>query len=155
MARVAEPLRAMGAEVETSAAGTAPLRVEGRRLLRPVEWTARVPSAQVKSAILLAALSADGPTTLREATPTRDHTERMLRICGVDVSTDGGSVPLTPGALAPFGYRVPGDRGAGDPGGGGDRRGRCRRAACQGVRPDRRGCCRAARIRGAERSDAG
>jgi 3-phosphoshikimate 1-carboxyvinyltransferase len=109
MARVAEPLRAMGAEVETSAAGTAPLRVEGRRFLHSVEWTARVPSAQVKSAILLAALSADGPTTLHETAPTRDHTERMLRMCGVDVSSDSGSITLTPGALAPFGYRVPGD----------------------------------------------
>jgi 3-phosphoshikimate 1-carboxyvinyltransferase len=110
MARVAEPLRAMGAVVETSPTGTAPLRVEGRRVLRSIEWTPQVPSAQVKSAILLAALSADGPTTIHEAAPTRDHTERLLRMCGVDVSSDsGGSIRLTPGEVAPFGYRVPGD----------------------------------------------
>ena len=110
MARVAEPLRAMGATVETSAAGTAPLHVEGQRDLRSIDWTPQVPSAQVKSAILLAALSAEGPTTIHEAAPTRDHTEQLLRMCGVDVRSDGrGSITLTPGEVAPFGYRVPGD----------------------------------------------
>ncbi|HEX6539502.1 MAG TPA: 3-phosphoshikimate 1-carboxyvinyltransferase [Candidatus Dormibacteraeota bacterium] len=109
MARVAEPLRAMGAEVRISPQGTAPLSVHGHRPLHSVEWSSPVASAQVKSAILLAGLSADGETTVVEPRPTRDHTERMLRMCGVDVAGDGARVVLTPGALRPFGMRVPGD----------------------------------------------
>jgi 3-phosphoshikimate 1-carboxyvinyltransferase len=64
-----------------------PLTVIGRRSLRAVDRWTPVPSAQVKSAILLAALRADGRTTVREAVATRDHTERMLRARGVDVRT--------------------------------------------------------------------
>src|SRR5439155_1317427 len=65
-----------------------PLTVVGRRPLRAVDrWTA-VPSAQVKSAILLAGLRADGPTTVREGVATRDHTERMLRARGIAVRTE-------------------------------------------------------------------
>jgi 3-phosphoshikimate 1-carboxyvinyltransferase len=63
----------------------------------------------VKSAILLAGLSADGPTTVIEPLPTRDHTERMLRMCGVDVAADGAAVTVHPGQLDPFGLRIPGD----------------------------------------------
>ena len=109
MRRIAEPLRAMGADVQTSPGGTAPLAVTGHRPLRAIEWTLPVASAQVKSAILLAALSADGVTTVVEPQPTRDHTERLLRMCGVAVRTEGTRVSVTPGPLAPFGLRVPGD----------------------------------------------
>ena len=109
MRRVAEPLRAMGASVATAPAGTAPLTVAGRCPLTPITWTSPVASAQVKSAILLAALSAEGATTVVEPHPTRDHTERMLRMCGVDVRGDGARVTLTPSVPAPFGMRVPGD----------------------------------------------
>ncbi len=109
MQRVAEPLRAMGAVVEASPQGTAPLRVRGRRALEGVTWRSPVASAQVKSAILLAGLSADRPTTVIEPLPTRDHTERMLRMCGVDVVSNGVEVTLRPGPLEPFGLRVPGD----------------------------------------------
>jgi 3-phosphoshikimate 1-carboxyvinyltransferase len=110
MARVADPLEAMGAAVQTAPQGTAPLAVRGRRELRAIHWETGVASAQVKSAILLAALSADGPTTVVEPRPTRDHTERLLRHCGVSVQADDtGGVTLTPGAVAPFGVRVPGD----------------------------------------------
>jgi 3-phosphoshikimate 1-carboxyvinyltransferase len=65
-----------------------PLTVIGRHPLRSIDYTTPVPSAQVKSAILLAALRADGRTTVREAVATRDHTERMLRARGVDVQTE-------------------------------------------------------------------
>ncbi|MFN2569286.1 MAG: 3-phosphoshikimate 1-carboxyvinyltransferase [Candidatus Dormibacteria bacterium] len=110
MGRVADPLRAMGAIVETTQ-GTAPLTVEGRPPLRGMEHVMTVPSAQVKSAILLAALNGDGPTTVVEAAPTRDHTERMLRLCGIEVATtDGGHrVCVEPGRLGAFSLRVPGD----------------------------------------------
>ena len=108
MERVAEPLRAMGAEV-TSSGGVAPLQVTGHRRLRGIEYTMPVASAQVKSSILLAALSADSPVAVIEPAPTRDHTERMLRMCGADVVADGSRVVLTPGELDPFGLRIPGD----------------------------------------------
>jgi 3-phosphoshikimate 1-carboxyvinyltransferase len=109
MRRVAEPLEAMGAEVTTADGGTAPLQVRGHRPLQAVAWRPEVASAQVKSAILLAGLSAGGDTVVVEPLPTRDHTERLLRMCGVNVSTDGPRVTLTPGELQPFGLRVPGD----------------------------------------------
>ncbi|MBV9099890.1 MAG: 3-phosphoshikimate 1-carboxyvinyltransferase [Candidatus Dormibacteraeota bacterium] len=109
MRRVAAPLTAMGATVRVSPDGTAPLHVEGRSSLRAVDWTPETPSAQVKSLVLLAALSADGVSTVRERIATRDHTERLLRRCGVSVRTDGDVVSITPGAVAPFGMRVPGD----------------------------------------------
>ena len=109
MRRVAEPLRAMGADVSTTDGGTAPLQVRGHRPLHAVEWRPEVASAQVKSAILLAGLNADGDTTVDEPLPTRDHTERLLRMCGLSVNIDGLRVTLTPGELQPFGFRVPGD----------------------------------------------
>jgi 3-phosphoshikimate 1-carboxyvinyltransferase len=109
MARIAEPLRAMGADVEVTHDGTAPLQVRGHRPLLGVTWRTPVASAQVKSAILLAALSAGAPTTVIEPLPTRDHTERMLRMCGIDVDADGSGVTVHPGEVHPFGFRVPGD----------------------------------------------
>jgi 3-phosphoshikimate 1-carboxyvinyltransferase len=109
MMRVVEPLRAMGAELEPSPQGTAPLRVRGSRSLEALTWRPAIASAQAKSAILLAGLSADGPTTVVEPVPTRDHTERMLRMCGLDVVASGLEVTVHPGPLEPFGLRVPGD----------------------------------------------
>ncbi|MFN2581774.1 MAG: 3-phosphoshikimate 1-carboxyvinyltransferase [Candidatus Dormibacteria bacterium] len=108
MERVAEPLRTMGADVRTSN-GSAPLVLQGASELRPVNWMLDVASAQVKSAILLAALSADGETSVTEPAPTRDHTERLLRACGVDVRTEATRVCVTPHDVQPFGVRVPGD----------------------------------------------
>jgi 3-phosphoshikimate 1-carboxyvinyltransferase len=100
----------MGASVHAAAGGTPPLEVHGRRRLKAITWEMSVASAQVKSAILLAALSGDGPTTVVEPRPTRDHTERLLRLCGVGVRADDvGAITLTPGPVAPFGLRVPGD----------------------------------------------
>ncbi|MEA2519253.1 MAG: 3-phosphoshikimate 1-carboxyvinyltransferase [Chloroflexota bacterium] len=89
VARIIEPLRAMGATLHGDSDDSfPPLTVIGRHPLRAVDrWTA-VPSAQVKSAILLAALGADGRTTVRETVATRDHTERMLRARGIGVLTE-------------------------------------------------------------------
>lgn len=109
MRRVADPLEAMGAEVTTADGGTAPLQVRGRRPLHAVHWRPAAASAQVKSAILLAGLSADRDTVVDEPLPTRDHTERLLRMCGVSVAVDGLRVTVSPGDPQPFGLRVPGD----------------------------------------------
>lgn len=83
MARVVEPLRAMGATILAREDGRLPpLAIRGGTL-HGIEYTMNVASAQVKSAILLAALFADSPTTVREPSQSRDHTERMLRACGI------------------------------------------------------------------------
>src|SRR6187402_377523 len=84
MERIAEPLRRMGATVETTE-GHAPLVVEGASL-RAIDYELPVASAQVKSAILLAGVQADGATTVVEPFPTRDHTERMLEAAGARVT---------------------------------------------------------------------
>ncbi|HSP65166.1 MAG TPA: 3-phosphoshikimate 1-carboxyvinyltransferase [Candidatus Deferrimicrobium sp.] len=111
MERVAEPLRAMGAEVRTDG-GHAPLSVRGTAAPLGIEHHLTVASAQVKSAILLAGLNAQGPTIVHEPLPTRDHTERLLRACGADLTADGAGVTLRPSHLEPFGLRVPGDLSA-------------------------------------------
>jgi len=116
MGRVTGPLATMGATVAGRAGATlAPLAITGRADLRPIDHAPSVPSAQVKSAILLAALAATGRTTVREAVATRDHTERMLRARGVAVRTEplpGGAVAHAvegPAEVAPAVQRVPGD----------------------------------------------
>ena len=91
-ARVAEPLRRMGATVETTD-GHAPLVLHGG-LLHGIDYELPVASAQVKSAILLAGLRADAPTTVVEPIPTRDHTERMLEHAGVRVTRRPTSVTV-------------------------------------------------------------
>jgi 3-phosphoshikimate 1-carboxyvinyltransferase len=108
MERVAVPLRAMGAHIETTA-GRAPVVVDGASL-RGAEWTMDVASAQVKSALLLAGLRANGATAVVEPLATRDHTERMLRHMGVAVTTEGTRVGVRGGQpLAPLDVTVPGD----------------------------------------------
>jgi 3-phosphoshikimate 1-carboxyvinyltransferase len=117
MDRVAEPLERMGATVEGSGIDCRPpLRVKGGSL-RGIDWTAKVASAQVKSAILLAGLSAEGPTTVREKVTTRAHTEEMLLEAGVDLTVEpwgeGRIITLHPSALHPVTPRtVPGDPSA-------------------------------------------
>jgi 3-phosphoshikimate 1-carboxyvinyltransferase len=87
MARVVEPLRAMGASFAGRRGATLlPIAVTGRATLDPIDFATPVPSAQVKSAILLAGLAAAGETRVTESVPTRDHTERMLRARGVAVT---------------------------------------------------------------------
>lgn len=108
MERVAAPLRALGATVECSD-GHAPIRVRGTPRPRALVHRLEVASAQVKSAILLAGLFAEGPTTVAEPAPTRDHTERLLRACGIDVATVPDGVRVQPGPLSPLVLRIPGD----------------------------------------------
>jgi 3-phosphoshikimate 1-carboxyvinyltransferase len=101
MGRVAEPLRAMGARIETAENGTPPLHIRRGARLHGIDYALPVASAQVKSALLLAGLYADGRTCVTEPAPTRDHTERMLTAFGVGVETrgqriciDGGQQPV-------------------------------------------------------------
>jgi len=84
MRRVITPLTTMGADIE-SHDGCPPLRIQGGKMLRGIDYTLPVASAQVKSAILLAGLYADGITTVKEPAVTRDHTERMLSAMGVEI----------------------------------------------------------------------
>jgi 3-phosphoshikimate 1-carboxyvinyltransferase len=83
MERVAAPLRQMGARITTSAGGCPPVGIEGGATLRAIDYQLPMASAQVKSALLLAALAANGTTTVRSPGPSRDHTERMLASMGV------------------------------------------------------------------------
>jgi 3-phosphoshikimate 1-carboxyvinyltransferase len=95
MARVAEPLRAMGAAILARDGGRLPpLAIRGASPLHGIDYTLPVASAQVKSSILFAGLFADSPTTLREPSLSRDHTERMLRACGVDCETQGANCQM-------------------------------------------------------------
>ena len=108
MHRVVEPLRRMGAAIETTD-GHAPLTIRGRPL-QGLDYALPMPSAQVKSALLLAGLYAADPTTVRQPGPARDHTERMLAAMGAAVSTTGLSVNLHPtGSLASLSLHIPGD----------------------------------------------
>ena len=108
MERVAEPLRRMGAKVTTEPGGTAPLTLGGGALTG-VDYSVPVPSAQVKGAVLLAALGADGPTTVREAVTTRLHTEEMLADAGVMVERGPGITTVHPGRPSAVDRDVPGD----------------------------------------------
>jgi 3-phosphoshikimate 1-carboxyvinyltransferase len=112
MKRVIEPLTAMGASIE-SVDGKAPLTIHGRTLAS-IRYELPVASAQVKSCTLLAGLYADGRTTVVESTPTRDHTERMLRGFGVDVAIRdvNGTREISVDGTAPLiatNVNVPGD----------------------------------------------
>ncbi len=109
MERVAKPLREMGADVRTRG-GTPPVDIVGGRNLRGIEYHMPVASAQVKSAVLLAALYADSVTTVIAPNITRDHSERMLAGCGVHLDIDGLRTTLhPPRALANQRLNVPGD----------------------------------------------
>ena len=113
MERVATPLRAMGGRIETTD-GKPPLRVLGGSPLNGIEYELPVASAQVKSAILLAGLYADGRTTVHSPGPSRDHTERMLQSMGVQLETSergrGHTVSLVgPATLRGREIGVPGD----------------------------------------------
>jgi 3-phosphoshikimate 1-carboxyvinyltransferase len=116
VARIIHPLRSMGAVLHARRNDSLPpLTVVGHTPLRAAEITTTVPSAQVKSAILLAGLRADGRTTVREAVATRDHTERMLRARGIAVQRESSPTGETAWSLEGGGrvqaldQRVPGD----------------------------------------------
>ncbi len=109
MERVAKPLREMGADVRTHH-GTPPVDIVGGRRLHGIDYAMPVASAQVKSAILLAGLYADGATAVTAPAISRDHSERMLRSCGVQVVTEGLRVTVyPPKGLLPQSLDVPGD----------------------------------------------
>lgn len=97
MRRVLDPLELMGAEVESSEKGTAPLIIKATKQLRGIHYTMPMGSAQVKSCLLLAGLFADGETTVTEPVVTRDHTEQMLKGFGYQVLTNGRTVTLKSG----------------------------------------------------------
>jgi 3-phosphoshikimate 1-carboxyvinyltransferase len=113
MDRIVEPLREMGATIDGRAsASLAPLCIRGGEL-QGIDYRTSVPSAQVKGSILLAGLGAKGETVVREAIPTRRHTEELLALAGVATTSeekDGLFVArMTPTALRPFSFEVPGD----------------------------------------------
>jgi 3-phosphoshikimate 1-carboxyvinyltransferase len=111
MDRIAEPLERMGAKVTTN-----PLVIEGTDALRGIEYALPVASAQVKSAVLLAGLSAEGTTTVIEPLPTRDHTELMLQAAGARVRRRPSSVSIEAAGRLELGeVLVPGDFSAAAP----------------------------------------
>ncbi len=113
MRRVIEPLTQMGAEIHAGHEGVAPLKIHGRKLAG-IDYTLPVPSAQVKSAILMAGLFAEGVTEVTEIVPTRDHTELALEEFGVHVGRFERTLRVTGGVeLRPRDLTVPGDLSSG------------------------------------------
>ncbi|NWF77637.1 MAG: 3-phosphoshikimate 1-carboxyvinyltransferase [Chloroflexi bacterium] len=111
MGRLIEPLRLMGAEIWGRGRDAfAPLVIKGKEL-RGMDFTLPVPSAQIKSAILLAGLFARGDTVLHQPIPSRDHTERMLKRMGASLESQGNSISLQPlsSPLISCSLRIPGD----------------------------------------------
>ncbi len=112
MRRVATPLRQMGAEIHSQEGDRAPIEIRGGAL-KAIDYTPPIPSAQVKSAVLLAGLYADGVTTVRESVHTRDHTEIALREFGASVASVKGVIQIQPRPkLAARQLNVPGDLSA-------------------------------------------
>lgn len=111
MRRILEPLRRMGADIAATEAGTPPLQIRPVPVLQGIDYDLPVASAQVKSCTLLAGLYARGRTRVREPAPTRDHTERMLRLFGCPVTTElDGWIALAGGVrLSGQRLRVPAD----------------------------------------------
>jgi 3-phosphoshikimate 1-carboxyvinyltransferase len=111
MGRLIEPLRLMGADIWGRGRDSfAPLVIKGKKL-QGIDFTLPVPSAQIKSAILLAGLFARGNTVLHQTIPSRDHTERMLKRMGASLESQGNSISLLPLSrpLLPLNVHVPGD----------------------------------------------
>ncbi len=109
MERIASPLRRMGATLSTAAQGRPPLQIAGRRPLTPIDFVSPIPSAQVKSAVLLAGLFADGTTSVLEPVPTRDHTERLLGLA-VEETREGMLARVSGGIeIGPLDMEIPGD----------------------------------------------
>ena len=110
MGRIIKPLTMMGAAIESDCDGTPPLQVAGGLRLKGIHYEMPVASAQVKSAVLLAGLYAEGTTSVTEPAITRDHTERMLGSMGVKVDTDGRRISLACGqTLRGCPVKVPAD----------------------------------------------
>ncbi len=110
MARVTEPLRSMGARIESAAGDRAPLQVHGRGELQAIDYAMPIASAQVKSCLLLAGLYARGELRIREPAPSRDHSERMLRSFGCEIEVADGTIAMAGGqALTATDIDVPAD----------------------------------------------
>lgn len=107
MRRIVDPLREMGARIESDG-GHAPLTIEGG-LLHGIDHTPPTPSSQVKSCVLLAGLGAEGATSVIELSRTRDHTERMLKQMGARIHETSDRVTIEAGPLSPLDYEIPGD----------------------------------------------
>ena len=111
MERIANPLREMGAQIQTTGErGTPPVSITGNQNLKGIQYDLPMASAQVKSGILLAGLWAEGETPVTEPEPTRDHTERMLRAFGYEVKTEANRISLQGGGkLVGTDIQVPSD----------------------------------------------
>ena len=110
MRRVTEPLAEMGAQIQTTGDGTAPLHIHGGQELHGIDFDMPVASAQVKSCLLLAGMYAQEAVRVTEPAPTRDHTERMLEGFGYPIQRDGATVCIEPGGqLKACSLTVPGD----------------------------------------------
>ena len=109
MRRVARPLEAMGATLQSENNDGLPMRIVGGSL-RGIDWVSETASAQVKSAILLAGYNASVPVSIAEPFRSRDHTERMMRAFGARIEDKGKNVCFIPdGSLSPFDLTIPGD----------------------------------------------
>lgn len=97
MGRIIKPLTLMGAAIESECDGTPPLQISGGLQLQGIHYDLPMASAQVKSAVLLAGIYAEGETSVTEPAVTRDHTERMLRAMGGSVSTQAGRITVSGG----------------------------------------------------------
>jgi 3-phosphoshikimate 1-carboxyvinyltransferase len=110
MNRVSEPLSSMGAKFDLKDGKYAPFKIHGTKNLKPTAWKSPIASAQVKSSLLLAGLHAKGETSFEEPSLSRDHTERMLKACGVPVERNGFKVSIKgPSELKSMEWFVPGD----------------------------------------------
>lgn len=110
MERVAKPIRLMGAKIETGEQGRPPVHIYPTQGLKSIHYDLPVASAQIKSAILLAGLFAEGVTSVTEPEPTRDHSERMLQGFGVEVEREAATARIHGGArLTGTQIQVPGD----------------------------------------------
>ncbi len=110
MGRVADPLRAMGAVIDTADGGRPPMKIRGGQQLTGIHYEMPVASAQVKSCLLLAGLYAEGVTSVTEPAPTRDHTERMLAGFGYHVHRDNATASVSGGGkLTATAIDVPAD----------------------------------------------
>ncbi len=111
MQRVTNPLAQMGASIETTSNGTAPIMIHGNSSMQGIEYSMKIASAQVKSCLLLAGLYANGTTIITEPAPTRDHTERMLEGFGYPLQRQESRVSITgnQSTLKPVTIDVPGD----------------------------------------------
>jgi 3-phosphoshikimate 1-carboxyvinyltransferase len=109
MARVAEPLAQMGADIATSAGGRLPITIRGGSL-KGITYHLPVASAQVKSAVLIAGLQAEGETVVVETVPTRDHTERLLQAMGAPIDVNNGTIRVRGAVpLRAVDVKIPGD----------------------------------------------